>query len=85
MNAVLAIIADGGRAIVVIYRGAVNKIISHLLYNFILTALQLVAHIICASVKIELCYHLITFPIFVPSQRLITRNVHELFSYNRGI
>ncbi len=37
MNAVLAIIADGGRAIVVIYREAViNKIISHLLYNFLI-------------------------------------------------
>ena len=37
MNAVLAIIANGGRAIVVIYReGSRNKLISHLLYNFIL-------------------------------------------------
>jgi hypothetical protein len=27
---------------------------------------------------------LITFPIFVPSQRLIDRNVAELFSSNRG-
>jgi hypothetical protein len=37
MNAVLAIIADGGRAIVVIYReGSRNKLISPLLYNFIL-------------------------------------------------
>jgi hypothetical protein len=37
MHAVLAIIADGGRAIVVIYReGSRNKLISPLLYNFIL-------------------------------------------------
>jgi hypothetical protein len=37
MNAVLAIIADGGRAIVAIYReGSRNKLISPLLYNFIL-------------------------------------------------
>ncbi len=37
MNAVLAIIADGGRAIVVIYSdGSRNKLISPLLYNFIL-------------------------------------------------
>ena len=37
INAVLAIIADGGRAIVVIYReGSRNKLISPLLYNFIL-------------------------------------------------
>jgi hypothetical protein len=37
MNAVLAIIADGGQVIVVIYReGSRNKFISPLLYNFIL-------------------------------------------------
>jgi hypothetical protein len=37
MIAVLAIIADGGQAIVVIYReGSRNKLISPLLYNFIL-------------------------------------------------
>jgi hypothetical protein len=37
MDAVLAIVADGGRAIVVIYReGSRNKLISPLLYNFIL-------------------------------------------------
>jgi hypothetical protein len=37
MNAVLAIIADGGRAIVAIYKeGSRNKLISPLLYNFIL-------------------------------------------------
>ncbi len=28
---------------------------------------------------------LITFPIFVPSQRLIARNVRELFSFNRVV
>jgi hypothetical protein len=28
---------------------------------------------------------LITFPIFVPSQRLIARNVHELLSFNRVV
>ena len=37
MNAVLAIIADGGRAIVLIYREAGrNKLISYSLYNFML-------------------------------------------------
>ncbi len=37
MDAFLAIIADGGRAIVVIYReGSRNKLNSPLLYNFIL-------------------------------------------------
>ncbi len=37
MNAVLAIIADGGRAIIVIYReGSRNKLTSPLLYSFIL-------------------------------------------------
>jgi hypothetical protein len=37
MNAVLAIIVDGRRAIVVVYReGSRNKLISPLLYNFIL-------------------------------------------------
>jgi hypothetical protein len=46
-----------------------------------LTALPLVAHI-CASLKIELRNRLITFPIFVCSQRLITRNDRELFSSN---
>ncbi len=41
MNAVLAIIADGGRAIVVIYReGSRNKLISPLLYNFIFNPLM---------------------------------------------
>ena len=41
MNAVLAIIADGGRAIIVIYReGSRNKLISPLLYNFILNPLM---------------------------------------------
>ena len=38
---------------------------------------------ICDHFYFELRDCLITFPIFVPSQRLITRNVHELFSYNR--
>ena len=42
------------------------------------------AHI-CASLYIELRDCLITFPIFVPSQCLIARNVRELFSFNRGI
>ena len=41
MNAVLAIIADGGRAIVVIYREAVEiNYFFHLLYNFILNPLM---------------------------------------------
>ena len=52
-------------------------------FNF-LTALPLVAHI-CATIFNKLRDRLITFPIFVPLQRLIQRNVTELFSYNRGI
>ncbi len=41
MNAMLANIADGGRAIVVIYReGSRKKLISPLLYNFILNSLM---------------------------------------------
>jgi hypothetical protein len=40
---------------------------------------------ICAHLNLELRKCLITFPIFVPSQRLIARNVLELFSFNRGI
>ncbi len=37
MNAILAIIADGGQTIIVIYReGSRNKLISPLLYSFIL-------------------------------------------------
>jgi hypothetical protein len=41
MNAVLAIIAEDGRAIVVIYReGSRNKLISPLLYIFILNPLM---------------------------------------------
>ena len=35
--------------------------------------------------RIEVRDCLITFPIFVPSQRLIVRNVRELFSSNRGV
>jgi hypothetical protein len=34
----LAIVADGGRAIVAIYREGGNKLISHLLFNFILNS-----------------------------------------------
>ena len=40
---------------------------------------------ICAHLNLELRECLITFPIFVPSQRLIARNVRELFSFNRGV
>jgi hypothetical protein len=54
-----------------------NKIIS-------LTGIRLWAQI-CAHLNLELRKCLITFPIFVPSQRLIARNVRELFSFNRGI
>jgi hypothetical protein len=49
-----------------------------------LTGIQLWAHI-CAHLNFELRDCLITFPIFVPSQRLIARNVCELFSFNRGV
>jgi hypothetical protein len=40
---------------------------------------------ICAHLNLELRKCLITFPIFVPSQRLIARNVCELFSFNCGV
>jgi hypothetical protein len=50
----------------------------------VLTGIQLWAHI-CAHLNFELHDCLITFPIFVPSQRLIARNVCELFSFNRGV
>ena len=49
-----------------------------------LTGIQLWVHI-CAHLNFELRDCLITFPIFVPSQRLIARNVRELFSFNRGV
>ncbi len=40
---------------------------------------------ICAHLNFERRDCLITFPIFVLSQRLIARNVRELFSFNRGV
>jgi hypothetical protein len=49
-----------------------------------LTGIRLWAQI-CAHLNFELRDCLITFPIFVFSQRLIARNVHELFSFNRGV
>ena len=42
------------------------------------------AHI-CASFLNKICDCLITFLLFVRWQRLIARNVHELFISNRGI
>jgi hypothetical protein len=50
----------------------------------LLTGIQLWAHI-RAHLNFELRDRLVTFPIFVPSQRLIARNVRELFSFNRGV
>jgi hypothetical protein len=41
--------------------------------------------LICTHLNFELRDCLITFSFFVLSQRLIARNVHELFSFNRGI
>jgi hypothetical protein len=49
-----------------------------------LTVIRLWAQI-CAHLNLELRKCLITFPIFVPSQCLITRNVCKLFSFNRGV
>jgi hypothetical protein len=49
-----------------------------------LTGIRLWAQI-CAHLNLELRECLITFPIFVPSQRLIARNIRELFSFNRGV
>ena len=51
---------------------------------FSLTEIRLWCHI-WHHFYFELCDCLITFPIFVPSQRLIARNVRELFSFNRGV
>ena len=50
----------------------------------LLTGIRLWVHI-CAYLNFELCDCLITFPIFVPSQRLIHRNVAKLFSSNCGV
>ena len=49
-----------------------------------LTGIRLWAQI-CAHLNFELRDCLITFPIFVLSQRLIARNVRVLFSFNRGV
>jgi hypothetical protein len=49
-----------------------------------LTGIRLWAQI-CAHLNFELRDCLITFPIFVLSQRLIARNVRELFSFNRCV
>ena len=49
-----------------------------------LTGIPLLAHI-CATFINELRASLITFLLFVPWQRLIARNLAELFSSNRGI
>ena len=49
-----------------------------------LTGIRLWAQI-CTHLNFELRDCLITFPIFVLSQRLIARNVRELFSFNRGV
>ena len=49
-----------------------------------LTGIRLWAQI-CAHLNFELRDCLITFPFFVLSQRLIARNVRELFSFNRGV
>jgi hypothetical protein len=49
-----------------------------------LTGLHLWSQI-CDHFYFELRDCLITFPIFVPTQRLIPRNVRELFSFNHGI
>jgi hypothetical protein len=48
-----------------------------------LTGIRLWAHI-CAHLNLELHKCLITFLLFVLSQRLIARNDRELFSFNRG-
>jgi len=40
---------------------------------------------VCAQLFSELCASLITFRIVVRSQRLIARNVRELFSFNRAV
>jgi hypothetical protein len=55
-----------------------------LLFLLLLTGIRLWAQI-CAHLNFELRDCLITFPIIVLSQRLIARNVRELFSFNRGI
>jgi hypothetical protein len=55
-----------------------------LIVVFLLTGIRLWAHK-CAHLNFELRDCLITFPIFVLSQRLIARNVREFFSFNRGV
>jgi hypothetical protein len=49
-----------------------------------LTGIRIWVHI-WAHLKIERHDCLITFPIFVLSQRLIARNVRELFSFNHDV
>ena len=62
----------------------IDPYLSHFVWAILtLTGIQLWAHI-CAHLNLELRECLITFPIFVPSQRFIARNVRELFSFNRG-
>ena len=58
-------------------------IFSYLLFC-VLTGIRLWVHI-CNHLYFELCDCLKTFPIFVPSQCLIARNVCELLSFNRGL
>ena len=66
----------------------IKKLGAHIMRPYIgvklLTGIRLWAQI-CAHLNFELRDRLITFPIFVLSQRLIARNVRELFSFNRGI
>ena len=50
----------------------------------VLTGIRLWCHI-WHHFYFELRDCLITFPIFVPSQRLIARNVRKLFSFNRVV
>jgi hypothetical protein len=67
------------------YFHSFHKIASHGSYDeMLLTGIQLWAHI-CPHLNFELRDCLITFPIFVPSQRLIARNVRVLFSFNRSV
>jgi capsule polysaccharide export protein KpsC/LpsZ len=57
------------------------KVSKKLIITCLLTGIRLWCHI-WHHFYFELCDCLITFPIFVPSQRLIARNVCELFSFN---
>ena len=66
------------------YSGKAEELIFTYVHPLFLTGIRLWAQI-CAHLNFELRDCLITFSIFVLSQRLIARNVPELFSFICGV